>query len=51
MMPVIAYEILFAMRVLERALRVFREFCVEGITADATSAGPTPRGRCPWPRC
>ncbi len=34
MMPVIAYEILFSMGIFTRALRVFRELCVEGIEAD-----------------
>jgi aspartate ammonia-lyase len=34
MMPVIAYEVLFSMGILSRALRVFRERCVEGIEAD-----------------
>lgn len=34
MMPVIAFEILFSMGILTNALDVFREFCVEGITAD-----------------
>ena len=34
MMPVIIYEILFSMNILTNAVRVFREFCVEGITAD-----------------
>jgi aspartate ammonia-lyase len=35
MMPVIAYEILFSMGIFTRALRVFREYCVEGIEADS----------------
>jgi aspartate ammonia-lyase len=38
MMPVIAFEILFSMEILANAFRVFRERCVEGITADAERA-------------
>jgi aspartate ammonia-lyase len=34
MMPVIAYEILFSIRILTNAIGVFRIRCVEGITAD-----------------
>jgi aspartate ammonia-lyase len=38
MMPVIAFEILFSMRILTNALRVFRERCVVGMTADPERA-------------
>jgi aspartate ammonia-lyase len=38
MMPVIAYEILFSMTLLTRAVHVFRERCVLGITAHADRA-------------
>ncbi len=35
MMPVMAYELVFAMRIMTNALKVFRELCVEGIEANA----------------
>ncbi len=35
MMPVITHNILFAMRIVENASRVFAERCIEGLTADA----------------
>jgi len=38
MMPVIIYEILFSMTILSRALGVFRERCVVGITVHADRA-------------
>src|SRR5262249_17276319 len=38
MMPVIIYEILFSMTILSRALKVFRDKCVIGITVHAGRA-------------
>lgn len=34
MMPVIAFNLLMSLRILTSDMRVFREFCIDGITAD-----------------